>query len=389
MNRDLIDDYLQKPKHKKKLFVVRMLPYIMPVLFILGVIILLFIFTPKDAWVTYKTTANNISFNKVMLGTNLKVTTDSLHIISGKMTNNSSLSVKVEGKVQTLAPRELRIVFDKASTSDVIDISPPNVLLDKNVLIESKGANELDSLEITNNYYKDAEFKPEFSFLNGFRVNVGTGKSFELIRKQNVESYSKRSKTVWSVSSDREISFNFKGNVEIYLKNKKITFDQLLELIPVESNSTKSSKYLELEFLTDEAFILKVLPEKSQTINYYGYSSDIKIVGNDDAVLTVIKSGEPQKYEVPGAIISAHAKDFPYNQITSYLTVDKKSKEGGPFKASGTVNKLSINNNSLFQNPTQWAQNNISTIITTILTAIITALVAYLTTSKTINQRNN
>jgi hypothetical protein len=137
-----------------------------------------------------------------------------------------------------------------------------------------------------------------------------------------------------------------------------------------------------MEFITDRIFTFKIQPEKNQAISYYGYSKEINIVGKDNAALTVFKTGEPQKYEVPGASISARAKDFPYNQLKSNLTVDKDSKDGGTFSASGTVNRLTVNDKSLFQNISQWIQNNISTIITTILTAIITALFAYLTTLK-------
>ncbi|WP_225999271.1 hypothetical protein [Paenibacillus sp. BJ-4] len=101
----IIDDYL-KPKKRKVKLISRILPYILLVIITFGMIFLLFIYTPKDAWITYKTYPNNITLKDVMFGLYLKATTDRLYITQGEMTNVTSLSVEINGEIQTLAPNE-------------------------------------------------------------------------------------------------------------------------------------------------------------------------------------------------------------------------------------------------------------------------------------------
>lgn len=374
MSFDIIDDYLRRTKKRNSKLIGGIFPSILLVFITFGVIFLLFIFTPRDAWFTYKTNTNNIVLKDTMFGLHLKATTDSLYITQGEMTNTTPLSVKVNGEIQTIAPYELRIVYDYTTSRDSFDdinITIPNLLLDNNVLIESNGLNELATLGIHNNYDNS-------EYLSGFQVNVGQGKSIDWSDKS--ETVPIRSKTVWSLSTESDVTLLFKYHVQVYLKNVETPINQQIQLISVNDDSQKGKPSIMLEFLTEHPFSFKIQTEKNQTLSYNGYSKEIDIVGEENAVLTVFKTGEPQKYEIPNAAVSVGAKNYPKNQLNSNLSVDKNSKIGGIFSASGTVNKLTVNNESFFQNISQWVQNNISTIITTILTAIITALFAYLTT---------
>lgn len=89
MSFDIIDDYLRRTKKRNSKLIGGIFPSILLVFITFGVIFLLFIFTPRDAWFTYKTNTNNIVLKDTMFGLHLKATTDSLYITQGEMTNTT------------------------------------------------------------------------------------------------------------------------------------------------------------------------------------------------------------------------------------------------------------------------------------------------------------
>lgn len=101
-------------------------------------------------------------------------------------------------------------------------------------MIESNGLNELDTLGIHNNYDNS-------EYLSGFQVNVGQGKSIDWSDKS--ETVPIRSKTVWSLSTESDVTLLFKYHVQVYLKNVETPINQQIQLISVNDDSQKETIY--------------------------------------------------------------------------------------------------------------------------------------------------
>ena len=337
-NKDIIDIY-QFPSKRRVTFT-KIFPFIVPAVFLFFVtffIASLFWLSPKNAWIAYK--GEILDFEAENFSGVVRAKTNSFNIQEAIGKNALPLMVKYRDKEIRLEKNELTLEVQGPLTTDQpVDLLSFNI--DPKIMVSSGGGINPKNLFVI--------------FLN----------------EQKAEDY------YFEVDLDKNIILKAEkeGNIIATLKGEEIALQEI-ELIPIEGHES-----FELNFTSNGkiAFLPSLL--QGHSFEIYGDLKTFKVHTANEANLSLIRSGEPQKLDVPLSEVYGKGIESEYPEIKTSI----KSQENGYLNAqfAGEVIDIRIANKTLFPSFQKWFIDNFSTVVTTILTAAITVLFGFMFQAK-------
>jgi len=369
LNEKNKENKIKKRKGITKRIILVLLPLLAPAI----VVYLLFLFTPQRAWLAYKGQVDFTNISGISLGNRINVTSDNFQIGEGKIYNAEPIKVKYKDKELTLDKNEfvLQIKEDKETEDLGINFINPNIKFNKLIDVYSKGENEFEEVIILRS--KNSLFQKEVSE-SLFNIYFTKGAAFPLEHEIkngngfNLENFMRFNMDLED-ETDIILSTNSFNPWEVYIKGELI---KDLDLFNINRISKEGSNVLFIaEIKSKLATSFNENSSKDYSFYFDGFTNKT-ILSHLSGTINVIKTGEPQNYDIDNTRIVA-SNSTNSNVLTSNITYNQ---ENNLLEANiyGEVNKLTLGGFSIFPNLSQWLLSNMSALVTTILTAIISGL---------------
>ncbi|MGE8036849.1 hypothetical protein [Lysinibacillus sp. NPDC093692] len=372
MSNDILDIVLAEKKKeekykKRKSIIKRILLVIFPILTPIIVVFFLFVFTPKQAWFSYKGKVDSITISDLNTGNRVKITSDKFQIREGKINNVDPVVVKYKDTKITLEENELMIQieddrFPYLSTNVVY----PNIEFSNMLEIQSRGTHTFETIFLQSDSYglfnKDISV-PQINILfkkgSSFPINSDEMNNRDRANLKDFMIFDMKIKDETNISLDPDFGW------QVYIKGELVKDIHDLEIFKI--NKDKSNLKFLAEF--NSGLGTSFIKDSKKVYDFYlSGSNKTTSFNTSDGVINLIKTGEPQKFDINNTnIVTSNTST---HQIRTDITYNQNDNTiiGNIF---GEVNYLTIGGFSLFPNLSQWVLNNISALITTILTAII------------------
>ncbi|WP_377520049.1 hypothetical protein [Priestia megaterium] len=333
---------------------------IIPFIFIASLGSLLYFIFKSDESEAY------ISLNSSILGLESKIKLSTIRIESNNygfgldnppvsIKNTNPLYLVIDDKKVLVQKNELEIKTKQIFTNKPMKITMPWPVRDGNISF----------LPVTN----INNLGKEQGFLGKIESNGMIKGIFAKIPNEAILEYNKSLPIVLNLHPK---VYSEKIYSELYIKNKKIKIkSDKITLLPLELKN----KIIPISFILDNfdeiGFNHQTGIPNSIVKNMYIYlqTNNLKIDTNNAGNLSIVKSGNPQKIEVPKSTIKADSKG----------TMNVKIVFNGKdliSEINGTAEDMTIAEKSLFPTIWQWAKDNFTTVLGTILTTALTAFLS-------------